>query len=126
MSRHSSGGLEMRRKGELSPAAIDRGWPHQIVLPARRCEGGGYEEIHEFCKNLTLCSRGHAVFHDREWPPEEIAAFRRQFGEVLEGLNRTLVVFIDNLDRCLPENAIHTLEAVRLFLFMPNTAFVIG
>jgi predicted KAP-like P-loop ATPase len=59
-------------------------------------------------------------------PPEEIAAFRRQFGEVLEGLNKTLVVFIDNLDRCLPENAIHTLEAVRLFLFMPNTAFVIG
>jgi predicted KAP-like P-loop ATPase len=31
-------------------------------------------------------------------PPEEIAAFRRQFGEVLEGLNKTLVVFIDNLD----------------------------
>jgi predicted KAP-like P-loop ATPase len=59
-------------------------------------------------------------------PPEEIAAFRTQFGEVLEGLQTTLVVFIDNLDRCLPENAIHTLEAVRLFLFMPNTAFVIG
>ena len=57
----------MRRKGELSPAAIDQGWPHQIVLPARRCESGGYEEIHEFCNNLTLCSRGHAVFHDREW-----------------------------------------------------------
>jgi predicted KAP-like P-loop ATPase len=59
-------------------------------------------------------------------PPEEIAAFRSQFGEVLAGLKKTLVVFIDNLDRCLPENAIHTLEAVRLFLFMPNTAFVVG
>jgi predicted KAP-like P-loop ATPase len=59
-------------------------------------------------------------------PPEEIAAFRSDFGEVLDGLGKTLVVFIDNLDRCLPENAIHTLEAVRLFLFMPKTAFVIG
>lgn len=59
-------------------------------------------------------------------PPEEIAAFRKEFGEVLDGLGKTLVVFIDNLDRCLPENAIHTLEAVRLFLFMPKTAFVIG
>jgi predicted KAP-like P-loop ATPase len=59
-------------------------------------------------------------------PPEEIAAFRKEFGEVLDGLGQTLVVFIDNLDRCLPENAIHTLEAVRLFLFMPETAFVIG
>ncbi|MGM5049530.1 KAP family P-loop NTPase fold protein [Tardiphaga sp. 604_B6_N1_1] len=59
-------------------------------------------------------------------PPEEIAAFRKDFSDVLEGLGKTLVVFIDNLDRCLPENAIHTLEAVRLFLFMPRTAFVIG
>jgi hypothetical protein len=50
-------GSGMRRKGELSPAAIDRGWPHQIVLPARLCEGGGYREIHEFCKGMTLCNR---------------------------------------------------------------------
>ena len=57
----------MRRKGELSPAGIDRGWPHQVVLPARLCEGGGYQEIYEFCKDLTLCTRGHAVFYDREW-----------------------------------------------------------
>lgn len=56
----------MRRKGELSPAAIDRGWPHQVALPARFCERGGYEEIHEFCKDLSLSSRGHSVF-DREW-----------------------------------------------------------
>jgi len=26
----------MRRKGELSPAAIDRDWPHHVVLPAAR------------------------------------------------------------------------------------------
>lgn len=59
-------------------------------------------------------------------PPEEIGAFRKEFGEVLEGLDRTLVVFIDNLDRCLPANAIQTLEAIRLFLFLPRTAFVIA
>jgi hypothetical protein len=54
----------MRRKGELSAAAIDRGWPYQVVLPARFCEHGGYNEIHEFCRDLTLCSRGHALFRD--------------------------------------------------------------
>lgn len=58
--------------------------------------------------------------------PEEIDAFRVEFGEVLAGMNKTLVVFIDNLDRCLPRNAIHTLEAIRLFLFLPKTAFVIA
>lgn len=59
-------------------------------------------------------------------PPEQIYAFRSEFTEVLKGLNKTLVVFIDNLDRCLPHVAIDTLEAIRLFLFLPNTSFVIA
>ena len=57
----------MRRRGELSSAAIDRGWPHQVVLPARMCERGGYNEIHEFCRDLTPCTRGHALHHDGQW-----------------------------------------------------------
>jgi predicted KAP-like P-loop ATPase len=59
-------------------------------------------------------------------PPKEIAAFRKEFGEILDGLDRTLVLFIDNLDRCLPDVAIGTLEAIRLFLFMPGTAFIVA
>lgn len=58
--------------------------------------------------------------------PEEIVAFRREFGELLANLQRRLIVFVDNLDRCLPPNAIATLEAMRLFLFMPNTAFIVA
>jgi hypothetical protein len=27
----TSGGSDMRRKGGLSPAAIERRWPHQVV-----------------------------------------------------------------------------------------------
>ena len=57
----------MRRKGELSSAAIDHGWPHQVVLQARMCERGGYNEMHEFCRDLTLGSRGHALHHDGQW-----------------------------------------------------------
>ena len=63
---------------------------------------------------------------EKRTPPQEIEAFRKQFGELLEGLKATLVLFIDNLDRCLPNVAISTLEAIRLFLFMPRTAFVIA
>jgi hypothetical protein len=55
------------RKGELSPSAIDRGWPHQVALPARVSLNGGYREIHEFCKHLSICSRGHAIVHAGEW-----------------------------------------------------------
>lgn len=59
-------------------------------------------------------------------PPEHIDAFREEFRELLTGLNKTLVVFVDNLDRCLPAQTIHTLEALRLFLFMEQSAFVVA
>ena len=59
-------------------------------------------------------------------PPKEIQALRNTFEETLEELGVTLVVLIDDLDRCLPETTISTLEAIRLFLFLKNTAFVIA
>lgn len=59
-------------------------------------------------------------------PPKEIQALRDAFEEALEELGVTLVVLIDDLDRCLPETTISTLEAIRLFLFLKNTAFVIA
>lgn len=57
----------IRRKGELSAAGIDRGWPHQMALPASASNGGGYKTIYDFCKNLSICPRGHSVFHGGEW-----------------------------------------------------------
>jgi hypothetical protein len=66
MPRRLSVGSDIRRKGELW-ADIDRKWPHQVVLPACACEGGGYNEIHEFHYELSLCSRGHAVHYEGEW-----------------------------------------------------------
>lgn len=59
--------------------------------------------------------------------PEEIAAFRKAFDDLLKeaGIEQ-LVVLIDDLDRCLPDTAIETLEAVRLFVFTARTAFVVA
>ncbi|EKF0882130.1 KAP family P-loop domain protein [Salmonella enterica subsp. enterica] len=59
-------------------------------------------------------------------PPQQINLFREEYSSILKDLNKNLIVFIDNLDRCLPQNAIQTLEAIRLFLFLPKTAFVIA
>lgn len=59
-------------------------------------------------------------------PPKEIQAIRDAFEETLSELGVTLVVLIDDLDRCLPPTTISTLEAIRLFLFLKNTAFVIA
>lgn len=59
-------------------------------------------------------------------PPREIHAIRECFEQTLNKMGVTLVVLIDDLDRCLPPTTISTLEAIRLFLFLDNTAFVIA
>ena len=75
------------------------------------------EEIRDFLK--TASDNGNL--------PETIHAFRIDFVELLqEAKINQIVVLIDDLDRCLPATAIQTLEAIRLFLFVPKTAFVIG
>ena len=58
--------------------------------------------------------------------PSEIQAFRNALEELLEELKVTLVVFVDDLDRCLPKTAISTLESIRLLLFLKRSAFVVA
>lgn len=56
-----------------------------------------------------------------------------RFKEVFEKLIRLyvnrhgyLVIFVDDLDRCLPEKAVEVLEAIKLFLDVPGCIFVLG
>lgn len=59
--------------------------------------------------------------------PEEVEAFRKAFDKLLKDAGvEQLVVLIDDLDRCLPDTAIETLEAIRLFVFTARTAFVVA
>jgi predicted KAP-like P-loop ATPase len=59
--------------------------------------------------------------------PDQMHAFRKEFKELLDAADiDQLVVLVDDLDRCLPSTAIATLEAIRLFLFVERTAFIIG
>lgn len=56
-----------------------------------------------------------------------IQNFRSDFEELLKESSITrLVITIDDLDRCSPDTIIPTLEAIKLFLFVPRTAFIIG
>jgi len=87
---------------------------------------GEYENLGKTAKDTKEQVGGLLKPEARKSPPQQIDAFRKEYGEILEELGKPLVVVIDNLDRCLPTNAIHTLEAIRLFLFLTNTAFIIA
>jgi hypothetical protein len=56
-----------------------------------------------------------------------VRKFRDDFERLLEKSKiDKLVILIDDLDRCLPDRIIDNLEAIKLFLNVKNTAFVIG
>lgn len=56
-----------------------------------------------------------------------VREFRDDFKEMIDKSEiKKLVVIIDDLDRCTPERIIENLEAIKLFLNVDKTAFIIG
>ena len=59
---------------------------------------------------------------------ESVSAFREEFGALINSLDdvKAVIVLIDDLDRCLDPTVIDVFEAIRLFLQVSSTAFVIA
>ena len=57
----------------------------------------------------------------------DIREFRKDFEAFIDDTKlKSLVVIIDDLDRCMPDTIIETLEAIKLFLYAHKTAFILG
>lgn len=84
------------------------------------------KQVVETGKEIVDSGRKLIAPQKQQTPPQQIDEFRKEYGEILQDLGKKLVIVIDNLDRCLPANAIQTLEAIRLFLFLNRTAFIIA
>ena len=67
---------------------------------------------------------------DANKPPSahlDVRSFRDKFSSLIAECDiDSLVVLIDDLDRCSPERIIDNLEAIKLFLNVEQTAFVMG
>lgn len=96
------------------------------------CKGGStptsedIEKVKDAYKTLRPELTGVLKDKEAKSMPQEIAELRTTFEELLTSLDVTLIVLVDDLDRCLPDTAISTLEAMRLLLFLPRTAFIIA
>lgn len=87
-----------------------------LAKAAENLEGFDGEKLADALKDETEQTIGRSI-----------RQFREDFAALLEESKvDRLVVVIDDLDRCLPDTIIETLEAIKLFLFVPNSAFVIG
>jgi len=84
------------------------------------------KDVADCTKKIVKNNKGILKDKKKFSPPKEIKEFRNAYSSLLDAFDKPLIVYVDNLDRCSPFNAISTLEAIRLFLFLPNTAFVIA
>ena len=104
----------VRELGALARAVIGKG------------EGEG-EGTEEDVASLLAGASDYLKEAEQTSAAEQMHAFREEFTELLEEADiDRLVVLVDDLDRCLPATSIETLEAIRLFLFVPRAAFVIA
>lgn len=62
--------------------------------------------------------------------PRGLEAFREEFQRLMESPELSdvtrVVVLVDDLDRCLPDTVVETLETIRLFLAVPKMSFVLA
>jgi len=70
------------------------------------------------------------VIHHHQQHLDSLEQFQRVFADLVKihvvDLGQRLVLFVDDLDRCLPEKAVEVLEAIKLFLDVPGCVFVLG
>lgn len=60
---------------------------------------------------------------------ESLERFQEQFKTMVKKYvlpRGYMVIFVDDLDRCLPDKAVEVLEAIKLFLDVPGCIFVLG
>lgn len=113
----AGGGLALAAHGILLPGNID------AILESLTQAGKDPEKIEAAIEGAKSFLRPAEVRNI----PEDISEFRKAFDTLLKEAGITqLVVLVDDLDRCLPDIAIETLEAIRLFVFTSRTAFVVA
>lgn len=78
-------------------------------------------------KNIADAVSKFTKVEDEEKKYAAVREFRDDFEKLIKDSKaKSVVILIDDLDRCLPRHIIENLEAIKLFLNVENTAFVIA
>ena len=83
------------------------------------------EEIKDDVINMLKEALEGKSISEKEY--SAVREFREDFEKLIESTGKDqIIILIDDLDRCLPRHIIDNLEAIKLFLNVPKTAFIIA
>ena len=95
------------------------------ILKNEKQDGKATEHLTDFITGIER--ERHKVFRNHVTSLEQFQSdFQSLVKKHVVDKHKKLVVFIDDLDRCLPEKAVEVLEAIKLFLDVPGCIFVLG
>ncbi len=114
----------------LGPALAGAGMAKDALKAARESFGKG-ESVSQMGKLIEAFRREEIIHYQAQL--RSLEQFQRNFQRLIKLLlqrpdqePRRLVVFVDDLDRCLPDKAISVLEALKLFLDVEGCIFVLA
>ena len=80
------------------------------------------DDIKEVLKGILTENKNQSTSNRND-----IKVFQEEFKKILdESKIEHLVIFVDELDRCTPDTILDIFAAMRLFLFVEKTSFIIG
>ena len=109
---------ELKKREDMAAKAKKMGWKSvRVVFDVLLRRGG----------NITLCEVEDGLKDETIYPASLADIFHDAIKEYIKltGCGR-VVVFIDDMDRCLPESAVEVLETIKLFLNAEHCIFVLG
>jgi Cdc6-like AAA superfamily ATPase len=111
-------------KDKIADLAMDLAWYAATVLtrfvPGQVVKDEDIEALRSSIKMFSANGKQYDFINQFEKNFDDIV------NEYLGDAHKYIVIFIDDLDRCLPETSITVMEALKLYLDRSNCVFVIG
>lgn len=119
-------GANVLKKGIPLAASVLTSSPIPLMLSVPT-DREGIESVIESASNGVKSFKQSYIEEKEESTVENIRKFKTDFEEMINKSKvDNIVVLVDDLDRCTPERIIESLEAIKLFLSVKGTTFIIA
>lgn len=118
-------GTKLFSYGAPAIASVATGNPIPILLSIAHDAPGLAEQIKTVASSVQDFKDDY--LKEKESTVDNVRKFKEEFQQMIEAAKvDNVIVLIDDLDRCSPDRIIDTLEAIKLFLSVERTTFIIA